>query len=103
MKNIIAASLIALSSSVALAESFDYERAIGAPNLFVTLVTDGVMAKPSSGESSAVFAYERALGTPDLFPTLESASARDEVSSDAVVDDIPIWRDVFAQEADLAG
>lgn len=103
MKHAIAASLIALSSSATLAESFDYERALGTPDLFVTLITDRVVAKPSTGESSAVFAYERAIGTPNLFSTLVSESARNEVRSNTAADDYPIWRDVFAREADRAG
>ncbi len=103
MKTIIAASIIALSSSAAMAHSFDYQRALGTPDLFPTLATDQVQARPSSGEASASFAYERAIGTPNLFATLASEGADNQPQSDAVARDIPIWRDVFAREVDLHG
>lgn len=103
MKHTIAACLIAVSSSAALAESFAYERALGTPDLFTTLATDEVVANPSTGESSAVFTYQRQIGTPNLFSILRSESVGDEPASGSLVDDIPIWRDVYAHEADMNG
>ena len=103
MKHIIAATVIALSSSAATADSFTYERAFGTPALFSTLVTDQVQARPSSGKTSASFAHERAFGTPALYSTLVSEGAASKPRRDATAKDIPIWRDIFAREADLRG
>jgi len=103
MKYIIAATVIALSSSAATADSFAYERAFGTPALFSTLVTDQVQTRPSSGKFSASFAYERAFDTPALYSTLVSEGADSQPQGNATAKDIPIWRDIFAREADLRG
>ena len=47
MKNLIAASVIALSSSAAMAEAFDFERQFGTSELFPTLVTEQMVRVPS--------------------------------------------------------
>ena len=69
MKTLIATSIIALSSSAAMAESFAYERQFGTPELFPALVLEQSMTSAPFGGSPS-FAYERAIDVPELFPTL---------------------------------
>ena len=71
MKYLIATALI-LTAGAAQAQSFEYQKQVGTPELFSTLATDGVVSR-SGGD----FAYQKAIGAPDLFPTLglEGASS----------------------------
>jgi len=80
MKHIIATALI-LTAGVAQAQSFDYEKQVGASELFSTLATEGVVSR--SGGSD--FAYQKAIGTPNLFPTLGLEGATSGASGDRTV------------------
>ena len=70
MKALIATSIIALSSSTAMAGSFAYERQFGTPELFPTLVLEQSATHNAGPHGSTSFAYERQIGTPALFPSL---------------------------------
>ncbi len=71
MKYLIASALI-LTAGVAQAHSFDYERAAGSADLFVTLATEGA----ASNSGGNVFAYQQAVGSSDLFvPTEQNSNA----------------------------
>lgn len=87
MKTLIATSIIALSSSTAMAESFAYERQFGTPELFPTLVLEQNATHETGIVGSTSFAYERQFGTPELFPTLTAEGYENKVSvGEAIVD-----------------
>jgi hypothetical protein len=75
MKTLIATALV-LSAGITQAASFDYEKQIGAPELFSTLATDGVVS--NSAGTDREFAYQVNVGTPELFPTLGITDAQAE-------------------------
>ncbi|WP_078117859.1 hypothetical protein [Thiosocius teredinicola] len=77
MKHFIAIALLA-STGLAQASSFDYEKAVGAPELFSTLVTDQVT---HTAASSAEFSYQRSIGSDDLFSTLNIQRGDTHVSN----------------------
>lgn len=72
MKRMIATALALTIAGIAQAHSFDYERQVGAPELYSTLNTDGIAA--FRVDSGSGFAYQEAAGSQDLFPTLGIAS-----------------------------
>ena len=78
MKTIIAATLI-LASGVSQAQSFDYEKAVGSPELYSTLINDQVV-NVDTGHSTN-FSYQIAVGSEDLFPTLIGAGAEPRTST----------------------
>jgi hypothetical protein len=87
MKTFIAASIIALSSSTAIAQSFDFERQFGTQTLFPTLVGGHSSVNNVGLGGSTSFAYERAFGTPELFPSLVAEDYEGKVSiGDPIVD-----------------
>lgn len=77
MKSIIAIALLA-TTGMAQAYSFDYEKAIDAPELFSTLVTDQVT---HTTQSSADFSYQQNVGSADLFSTLAISRGEATVST----------------------
>jgi hypothetical protein len=79
MKTLIAAS-ITLASGVTQAQSFDYEKAVGASELYSTLNTDQV-GNVDTGHNGG-FAYQESVGSDDLFPTLIGASTKPQISND---------------------
>ncbi len=87
-----------------MADSFTHERALGTPDLFSTLATDQIQARTSNGNpDTGAFAYQQTLGTPDLFPTLISDTTDNAVRAGSMANDVPVWRDIWAHEADLNG
>ena len=56
MKTLIATALV-LSAGIAQADSFDYEKQIGTPDLFATLATEGVVS--NSRDANPNFDYDR--------------------------------------------
>ena len=87
MKILIAASIIAFSSSAVMAESFAYERQFGTPELFPTLVGEQIVTTHTGRSGSTSFAYERQFDTPELFPTLAAGRYESKVSIGASVAD----------------
>jgi hypothetical protein len=75
MKTLIATALV-LSAGITQAASFDYEKQIGAPELFSTLATDGFVSNSVGNDRE--FAYQVNVGTPELFPTLGITDTRAE-------------------------
>jgi hypothetical protein len=73
MKNIIATALI-LTAGVAQAESFQHERAIGAEQLFPTLITEQATSVDTG--RNANFAYQEAIGSSDLFPLADAEDVK---------------------------
>ncbi len=102
MKTLIAATLLAFASTGALAGSFEYERSIGSADLFPTLQSErGVSHHAVNG--SSVFAYERSIGTPNLFVELNALRPDVKVEHNDIAIDMPVWRDIASEEADLHG
>lgn len=72
----IAAFAIALASSAAMSDSFDFERQIDTPALFPTVASEQGEAKTTGLGRSPSFAYEQAIGAPELFSTLHAAGTQ---------------------------
>jgi len=94
MKTLIATALV-LSAGIAQAQSFDYQRQIGSPDLFPTLATEDVVTVDTDANPN--FAYQIAVDTPDLFPTLDSAG-HGGISGDRTV--FEYQRNIGTQELD---
>ena len=104
MKKLIAATVVALSAVSANADSFDFERQFGTPELFSTLVTDGIAAGGGGSAGSPVFAHERAFGTVELYPTLVSEQIDYNVNVDSsALEPFHYWVDVWNTSVEIGG
>lgn len=95
MKTLIAAAMF-ISSSYALALSFDYEKAVDSTELYSTLASDGTMSVDADYDAN--FTYQKVVGSADLFPTLQSAEAAPQSSPGRIV--FEYQRTVDSQELD---
>lgn len=104
MKKLIAATVIALSAVSAHAESFDFERQFGTPELFSTLVTDGIATRSGGSSGSPVFAHERAFGAVELYPTLISEQIDYNVNLDSrALEPFHYWVNVWNTDVEIGG
>lgn len=79
MKTIIAtAAALILSTGVAQAQSFDFEKSVGSAELFSTLATEGTVSVSGGSE----FAYQVQNDSTDLYPTLGIANDNPQVSGE---------------------
>jgi len=104
MKTLIAASIIALSSNAAMAESFAYERQFGTPELFPTLVLEQSASQNPGLPRSTSFAYERQIGTPELFPTLNAEGYERNASfGEDMVDNPRVPKSIWGWDIEVGG
>jgi len=104
MKMLIAATVVALSAVSAHAESFDFEHQFGTPELFSTLVTDGITTSGGGSSASPVFAHERAFGTVELYPTLVSEQIEYNLNiGSSAIEPFNYWAGVWHTDVEIGG